>query len=174
MLVGGDWVAAESGETYDVVNPATAEVIGKVPKGGREDASKAVDAAREAFDHGPWPRMTPADRAKIIWKIADLVEFDLDRLAMMETVNQGKTIKMAHDNDFPTGIDNIRFFAGASRNLEGKAASEYTGLGTTIFRREPVGVVVCITPWNYPWMMAVWKAVPALAAGNSIIINQRA
>ena len=171
MLVGGDWVAAESGETYDVVNPATAEVIGKVPKGGREDASKAVDSAREAFDHGPWPRMTPADRAKIVWKLADLVELDVDRLAMMETVNQGKTIKMAHDNDFPTGIDNIRFFAGASRNLEGKAASEYTGLGTTIFRREPVGVVACITPWNYPWMMAVWKAVPALAAGNSIIIK---
>ena len=171
MLVGGEWVAAESGETYDVVNPATGEVIGNVPRAGREDASRAVDAAREAFDRGPWPRMTPADRAKIIWKIADLVEFDVDRLAMMETNNQGKTIKMARDNDFPTGIDNIRFFAGASRNLEGKAASEYTGLGTTIFRREPVGVVCCITPWNYPWMMAVWKAVPALAAGNTIVIK---
>jgi betaine-aldehyde dehydrogenase len=171
MLVGGDWVAAESGETYDVLNPATGEVISRVPKGGREDASRAVDAAREAFDKGPWPRMTPADRAKIVWKLADLVEADIDRLAMMETMNQGKTIKMAHDNDFPSGIDNIRFFAGASRNLEGKAASEYTGIGTTIFRREPVGVVACITPWNYPWMMAVWKAVPALAAGNSIIIK---
>jgi betaine-aldehyde dehydrogenase len=171
MLVGGDWVAAESGETYDVLNPATGELLSRVPKGGREDASRAVDAAREAFDKGPWPRMTPADRAKIIWKLADLVEADIDRLAMMETMNQGKTIKMAHDNDFPSGIDNIRFFAGASRNLEGKAASEYTGIGTTIFRREPVGVVVCITPWNYPWMMAVWKAVPALAAGNSIIIK---
>ena len=111
MLVGGEWVAAESGATYDVVNPATAEVIAKVPKGGREDASRAADAAREAFDHGPWPRMTPADRAKIVWRLADLVEADVDRLAMMETTNQGKTIKMAHDNDFPTGIDNIRFFA---------------------------------------------------------------
>ena len=171
MLVGGDWVEAESSETYDVVNPATGETIGKIPKGGREDCSKAVEAAREAFDHGPWPRLTPADRAKIIWKIADLVEVDVDRLAMMETMNQGKTIKMARDNDFPTGIDNIRFFAGASRNLEGKAASEYTGLGTTIFRREPIGVVACITPWNYPWMMAVWKAVPALAAGNTIVIK---
>ncbi|HUI23571.1 MAG TPA: aminobutyraldehyde dehydrogenase [Nitrososphaerales archaeon] len=171
MLVGGEWVSAASGETYDVLNPATAETLAKVPKGGREDASRAVDAAREAFDRGPWPRMTPADRAKIVWKIADLVETDIDRLAMLETMNQGKTIKMAHDNDFPTGIDNIRFFAGASRNLEGKAASEYTGLGTTIFRREPVGVVVCITPWNYPWMMAVWKAVPALAAGNTIVIK---
>ena len=171
MFIGGDWVAAQSGETYDVVNPATGEVIGKVPKAGREDASRAVDAAREAFDRGPWPRMTPADRAKIIWKIADLVELEVDRLAMMETINQGKTIKMARDNDFPTGIDNIRFFAGASRNLEGKAASEYTGLGTTIFRREPVGVVCCITPWNYPWLMAVWKAVPALAAGNAVVIK---
>ena len=171
MLIGGEWVAAESGEVYDVLNPATTEVIGRVPKGGKGDAARAVDAAREAFDRGQWPKMTPADRAKIVWKIADLVEAEIDRLAMLETNNQGKTIKMAHDNDFPTGIDNIRFFAGASRNLEGKAASEYTGLGTTIFRREPVGVVVCITPWNYPWMMAVWKAIPALAAGNSVIIK---
>jgi betaine-aldehyde dehydrogenase len=171
MLIGGEWVSAEGEETYDVLNPATAEVLAKVPKGGRKDAAKAVDAAREAFDHGPWPKMTPSDRAKIIWKIADLVEADVERLAMMETNNQGKTIKMARDNDFPSGIDNIRFFAGASRNLEGKAAAEYTGLGTTIFRREPVGVVACITPWNYPWMMAVWKAIPALAAGNSIIIK---
>jgi betaine-aldehyde dehydrogenase len=171
MLIGGEWVFAEGEENYDVLNPATAEVLAKVPKGGREDAAKAVDAAREAFDHGPWPKMTPSDRAKIIWKIADLVEVDVERLAMMETNNQGKTIKMARDNDFPSGIDNIRFFAGASRNLEGKAAAEYTGLGTTVFRREPVGVVVCITPWNYPWMMAVWKAIPALAAGNSIIIK---
>lgn len=171
MLIGGEWVSAEGEETYDVLNPATAEVLAKVPKGGREDAAKAVDAAREAFDHGSWPKMTPSDRAKIIWRIADLVEADVERLAMMETNNQGKTIKMARDNDFPSGIDNIRFFAGASRNLEGKAAAEYTGLGTTIFRREPVGVVACITPWNYPWMMAVWKAIPALAAGNSIIIK---
>lgn len=171
MLIGGEWVSAEGEETYDVLNPATAEVLAKVPKGGREDAAKAVDAAREAFDHGSWPKMTPSDRAKIIWRIADLVEADVERLAMMETNNQGKTIKMARDNDFPSGIDNIRFFAGASRNLEGKAAAEYTGLGTTIFRREPVGVVACITPWNYPWMMAVWKAIPALAAGNSVIIK---
>jgi len=164
-------VEAERRETYDVLNPSTGETIAKVPKGGTEDASKAVDSARDAFDRGPWPKMTPADRAKVIWKIADLVEAAVDNLAMMETTNQGKTIKMARDNDFPSGIDNIRFFAGASRNLEGKAAAEYTGLGTTIFRREPVGVVACITPWNYPWMMAVWKAVPALAAGNSIIIK---
>ncbi|HYC11765.1 MAG TPA: aminobutyraldehyde dehydrogenase [Nitrososphaerales archaeon] len=171
MLIGGEWVDAERKETFGVLNPTTGEVIADVPSGGRGDASKAVEAAREAFDRGPWPKMTPSDRAKVVWRIADLVEADVDRLAMMETTNQGKTIKMARDNDFPTGIDNIRFFAGASRNLEGKAAAEYTGLGTTIFRREPVGVVVCITPWNYPWMMAVWKAVPALAAGNSVIIK---
>ena len=171
MLVGGEWVGAASGETYPVVNPATGQTIAHVPKGGKEDAARAVDAAREAFDHGPWPRMTPSERSKIIWKVADLVEQDIDRLASLETSNQGKTIKMSHDNDFPTGIDNIRFYAGAARNLEGKAASEYTGTGTTIFRREPVGVVVCITPWNYPWMMAVWKAMPALAAGNAVLIK---
>lgn len=171
MFVGGEWASASDGATYPVLNPATGQTIAIVAKGGKDDAARAVDAAREAFDHGSWPKMTPGERAKIVWKLADLVEQDIDRLAYMETINQGKTIKMAHENDFPAGIDNIRFLAGAARNLEGKAASEYTGLGTTIFRREPVGVVACITPWNYPWMMAVWKAIPALAAGNTIIVK---
>jgi betaine-aldehyde dehydrogenase len=171
MFVNGEWVSAESKATYDVINPATTEVIAKVPKGGPEDARKAVDAAREAFDKGRWPRMSPAERAAIILKLADLVEQDVERLAQLETLHQGKTIKLSRDSDFPFAIDNMRFFAGAARCLEGRASTEYNGVATSIIRREPVGVVVTITPWNYPFMMLAWKAVPALAAGNTVVIK---
>ena len=156
LLIGGEPTEPERLEYFDVVNPATIETIAKVPKATIEDVKKAVDCAEAAFNKGPWPRMTPADRSRIVWKIADLVEQDVDRLAALETANQGKPIKLSRDSDFPFGIDNIRFFASAIRNLEGKAAMEYNGIGTSIIRREPVGVVACITPWNYPGMMAVW------------------
>jgi len=171
MFVNGEWVYAESKETYDVLNPATSEVIAKVPKGGAEDARSAVDAAREAFDKGRWPRMAPAERAGLIFKLADLIEANIDRLATLETLHQGKPIKLSRDSDLPFAIDNIRFFAGAARCLEGRASSEYNAAGTSIIRREPVGVVVTVTPWNYPFMMLAWKAVPALAAGNTVIIK---
>ena len=171
LLIGGEPVKPERLEYFDVVNPATTEVIAKVPKATVEDVKKAVDSAADAFNKGPWPRMTPADRSRIVWKIADLVEQDGDRLASLETANQGKPIKLSRDSDFPFGIDNIRFFASAIRNLEGKPAMEYNGVGTSIIRREPVGVVACITPWNYPWMMAVWKAMPAIAAGNTVVVK---
>jgi betaine-aldehyde dehydrogenase len=171
MFVNGEWASAESKETYDVINPATAEVIAKVPKGGPEDAHKAVDGAREAFDRGRWPRMSPAERASLLFKLADLIEADIDRLANLETLQQGKPIKLSRDSDFPFAVDNIRFFAGAARNLEGRASLEYNASGTSIIRREPIGVVVSITPWNYPFMMLAWKAVPALAVGNTVIIK---
>ena len=171
LLIGGEPAKPEKLGYFDVVNPATTEVIAKVPKATVEDVKKAVDSAEEAFNKGPWPRMTPADRSRILWKIADMVEEDVDRLASLETANQGKPIKLSRDSDFPFGIDNIRFFASAIRNLEGKPAMEYNGVGTSIIRREPVGVVACITPWNYPWMMAVWKAMPAIAAGNTVVIK---
>jgi betaine-aldehyde dehydrogenase len=169
MFVGGDWVAAENKETYSVINPATSELVAKVPRASVDDVKRAVDSAREAFDHGPWPKTTPGDRAKIVWKIADLMELDADRIANLESVNQGKPIKLARDGDLAFAIDNIRFFAGAIRNLEGKAAYEYNGIGTGFVRREPIGVAACITPWNYPLMMMVWKAIPALAAGNTVV-----
>jgi betaine-aldehyde dehydrogenase len=171
MFVNGEWVDSETEMTSDIINPATSEVITKVPLGGAEDARKAVDAAREAFDNGRWRRMAPAERATVIMKLADLVENDIDRLAMLETLQQGKPIKLSRDSDFPFAIDNIRFFAGASRCLEGRASAEYNGVGTSITRREPVGVVVTIIPYNYPFMMLVWKAVPALAAGNTVVIK---
>ncbi len=171
QLIGGAWVDAASRETYTVLNPATGAVIDRVPRSGAEDAQAAIDAAREAFDRGPWPRKTPADRQNVLLKFADLIERDIDRLAEMEVDNQGKTIKQSRDSDFPLGIDNLRFFAGAARTLEGRASSEY-GVGATSFiRREPVGVVASITPWNYPFQMAIWKIGPALAVGNTVVLK---
>ncbi|MDA4121090.1 MAG: aminobutyraldehyde dehydrogenase [Thaumarchaeota archaeon] len=171
MFLGGEWVPSEKGEFYKVVNPATAQLLTEVPKAAEGDVSKAVDSARESFNRGPWARMAPGERARVLLRMADLLDEQADEIAKMETQNQGKTIKLSRDSDIPACSDNIRFFAGASRSLEGKAAAEYNGLGTSFIRREPVGVVACITPWNYPLMMAVWKVIPALAVGNSVVVK---
>lgn len=162
---------SSSRETFDVRNPATEEVIANVPLGTKEDASSAIDAARESFDSGAWSNKTPAERSQILWKLADLVEADALKIAALESMNVGKTIKYSRDSDLPFIIDNLRFFAGAARLLEGKSASEYSGLGTSIIRREPIGVVVGVVPWNYPLYIAVWKMAPALAAGNTVVVK---
>jgi len=169
MWINGKEVESLSGETYDDINPATGEILAKVPIATPQDIESAIKSAREAFDKGPWPKMTPAERSYILWKLSEVVEKECDRLAELESKDQGKTIKLAKDSDFAFGIDNIRFFASICKNLEGKSAAEYNGLGTSIIRREPIGVVASITPWNYPWMMAVWKIIPAIAAGNTVV-----
>ncbi len=169
--VNGQWVRASKGETYEVRNPATGQVLAEVPKGGPEDARAAIDAARDAFDRGPWPRMTPGERSLTLLRLADLIEKEMDRLAILESRNQGKTIKQARDGDFPFSVDNLRFMAGAARTLSGSASMEYGAGATSIIRREPVGVVGSITPWNYPWMMAIWKLAPALAVGNTVVMK---
>src|SRR5712692_5442587 len=169
MFIDGEWVQGLKGATYNVLNPATAQHLALVAKGGDEDVARAVDSARVAFERGVWPRMAPGERARVLLKMADMLDAEADEIAMLETHNQGKPIKLSRDSDLPYCADNIRFFAGASRSLEGKAASEFNGQGTSFVRREPVGVVACITPWNYPLMMAVWKVIPALAVGNSVV-----
>jgi betaine-aldehyde dehydrogenase len=171
MYVDGKWVDSESGETYDVVNPATERVLGSVPKGSRDDISASIDAARSSFDSGVWSGKSPAERSKVLWKLADLVEGDALQLAEVESKNVGKTIKYSRDSDLPFIIDNLRFFAGCARMLEGKSAAEYSGLGTSFTRREPLGVVGAIVPWNYPLYIATWKIAPALAAGNSLVVK---
>ncbi len=171
MLIGGEWVGAESEATMPVVNPFDGASLGTVPKAGREDVRRAVDAAREAFDRGPWPRLPPRGRAEVFLKAVQLLQQRLAEIAELESRNQGKTIKQAADADLPFCLDNLSFYAGAARTLEGRAAGEYTGDGTTIFRREPVGVVASITPWNYPIMMAVWKVAPALVVGNTVVLK---
>jgi len=171
MLIGGEWVAATAEATMPVVSPFDGAPLGTVPRGTREDVRRAVDAAREAFDHGPWSRLPPRGRSEVFLKAAQLLQQRLPEIAELESRNQGKTIKQAADADLPFCVDNLNFYAGACRTLEGRAAAEYTGDGTTIFRREPVGVVASITPWNYPIMMAVWKAAPALVAGNTVVLK---
>jgi betaine-aldehyde dehydrogenase len=171
MYVEGKWVDSESLETFAVVNPATEEIIGSVPKGTKNDVSEAVDAARTAFDKGKWAGKTPAERSTLLWKLGELVEQNADTIAKVESMNVGKTIKYSRDSDLPFIIDNLRFFAGCARVLEGKSASEYSGLGTSIIRREPLGVVGAIIPWNYPLYIAMWKIAPALAAGNTLVVK---
>lgn len=180
MYIDGKWVSADSGETFEVVNPANERTIARVPKGGKSDVKKAIEAARSTFDKGEWPHTTPAERTTVLWKLADLVEKDALNIAKLESLDVGKTLKYSRDSDLPFIIDNLRFFAGAARVMEGKAAYEYAdfhskrqhkGLGMSFVRREPIGVVGAIVPWNYPLYIAVWKIAPALAAGNTMVIK---
>jgi betaine-aldehyde dehydrogenase len=171
MWIEGQWVEATGGATVPVVSPFDGNSIATVPRGGREDARRAIDAARHAFDKGPWPRLPPRARGEVFLKAAQLLQQRLASLAELESRNQGKTIKQAADADLPFSIDNLIFYAGAGRTLDAKSPGEFTGDGTTIFRREPVGVVASITPWNYPVMMAVWKIGPALITGNTVVLK---
>jgi len=171
MIISGQEVPATSGKYFDVLNPGTEEVIAQVPLGDRADAKQAIVAAREAFDSGVWSEKSPSERALVLLRIADLLEANTEELATLESRNQGKPIKLARDSDIPFAVDNLRFFAGAARTLEAASSGEYVSTGTSILRREPVGVVSCISPWNYPLMIAIWKVAPALAAGNTVVIK---
>src|ERR671934_1867311 len=162
-FVGGEWVDSAGGETMEVLNPSTGETIAEVPRGTKEDVDRAIEAAKKAWPE--WRETTPAERAEALLKLADLLDEHADELAQLESTNVGKPLRAARD-EMPVSSDNIRFFAGAARVLEGKAAGEYMRGYTSFVRREPIGVVGGITPWNYPLMMAVWKFAPALAAGN--------
>ena len=167
-LVGGEWVDAASGETMEVLNPSTGEVIAEVPRSSAEDVERAVDAGRKAY--AEWAEKTPKDRMELLLKLADVIDENADELTRLESQNVGKPMAIAGD-EMPFSADNLRFFAGAARTLEGKAAGEYVEGYTSIIRREPLGIVAGITPWNYPLMMAVWKLGPALAAGNVQILK---
>lgn len=167
-FIGGKEVRSSSGNIIDVLNPYTQKVIAKTQKSNKKDVDLAVQSAKKGFEI--WSNKTPAERSLIFYKLADLVEKNLERLARLESMNQGKSIKMAAESDILFAIDNLRFFAGAARLLEGKSAGEYIADGTSILRREPIGIVAAITPWNYPIMMACWK-LAAVAAGNSLILK---
>lgn len=168
MFVDGDWTDAASGETQAVINPATEEEIAQVPKGGAEDVDRAVAAARSAFDS--WSQSTPQDRSKALYAFADAIERDAETLSLLEQQNVGKP-KGTADFDVEFTVDNVRFFAGAARVVEGKAAGEYLSTHTSMIRREPAGVVGQVAPWNYPLMMAIWKLCPALAAGCTVVLK---
>ena len=168
QFIGGEWVDAASGETLAVENPADGTVIARVPASGAEDVDRAADAAVKAF--GTWGQTTPQERSIALLKLADAIEARADELGRLESKNAGKPVTAAID-EIPVMVDNLRFFAGAARVMEGKAANEYMAGHTSMIRREPVGVVASIAPWNYPLMMAGWKIGPALAAGNTVILK---
>jgi 1-pyrroline dehydrogenase len=168
IFVGGEWGDAASGETMDVLNPATGEVIGAVPRCEAEDVDRAVEAAQAALPE--WRESTPAERGELVLKLATVLEENVEELAQIESVNVGKPLTYARD-EMPVCVDNLRFFAGAARMLEGKATGEYMRGYTSMIRREPIGIVGGIAPWNYPLMMAVWKLGPALAAGNVQVLK---
>jgi 1-pyrroline dehydrogenase len=171
QFIGGGWADSASGETLDVINPANDQVIAKVPKSAAEDVDRAVQAAAKAFP--AWGAATPADRSNALLKLADAIEARGEEIGRLESRNAGKPVGAAID-EVPVVVDNLRFFAGAARLLEGKAANEYMEGHTSMIRREPVGVVASIAPWNYPIMMAGWKIGPALAAGNTVVLKPSA
>jgi 1-pyrroline dehydrogenase len=167
-FVGGEWVDAAGGATAEIQNPATGETIAEVPAGTQADVDRAVEAAKSALPE--WLETTPAERAEALLKLADALDAHAEELAGLESRNVGKPLPAARD-ELPVCSDNLRFFAGAARTLEGRAAGEYMRGYTSMLRREPVGIVGQIAPWNYPLMMAVWKIAPALAAGNVVVLK---
>ena len=171
LLINGELVSSSSGKTTEDIGPATGEPVAQVPVSSVEDVERAVAAAREAYDDGRWSKLAHGARASILEKFTLALEAHASELAELESQDTGKPIKLARDSDIPFAFDNLHFFAGASRHLSGLAASEYTGGHTSIIRREPIGVVASLAPWNYPFMMAAWKIGPALAAGNTVVLK---
>ncbi len=171
LLINGELVNSSSGKTAEDIGPATGEPVAQVPVSSVEDVERAVAAAREAYDDGRWSKLAHGARASILEKFTQALEAYASELAELESQDTGKPIKLARDSDIPFAFDNLHFFAGASRHLSGLAASEYTGGHTSIIRREPIGVVASLAPWNYPFMMAAWKIGPALAAGNTVVLK---
>ncbi|MEA2255262.1 MAG: betaine-aldehyde dehydrogenase [Solirubrobacteraceae bacterium] len=169
-FIDGEWVDPAEGRTDAVLNPATGEEIAQAPSSTAQDIDRAVAAARAAFEAG-WGTTTPAERALALLHLADAIEDHADELAELESANAGKPIEAFKSDEIPAMVDNLRFFAGAARCMEGKAAGEYLEGYTSIIRREPVGVIGQISPWNYPLMMAIWKIGPALATGNTIVLK---
>jgi betaine-aldehyde dehydrogenase len=171
MYINGQWVGSSADRRLPVRDPSTGLIAGEVPYAAKQDVRSAVDAAKTAFDNGTWSRLTPGDRANLLLKVANMLEQKSNEFAKLETMNSGKSIKQTTGYDIPYTVDNMRFLAGAARVLEGKAMAEYVADGTSAIRREPIGVVAVITPWNYPLMMVVWRAFPALVMGNTVVIK---
>lgn len=168
MFIGGKWVDSVTGEREAIINPATGDAIADVPRGGTEDVNRAVAAAKQAF--ASWVDSTPAERMGMLLRLADRIDAHAEEFAQLESRNVGKPITVSRA-DLPFISDNLRFFAGGARVSEGKSTGEYLRGMTSWIRREPIGVVGQIAPWNYPLMMAVWKIGPALAAGNCVVLK---
>jgi phenylacetaldehyde dehydrogenase len=172
MLIGGQWVAAASGKTFPVEDPATQEIVAQVPAGEKEDIDRAVRAARKAFESGPWPKISPAERAKLVWRLGDLLEKHADEFSELEALDNGKPVTNARRGDLPGSYEMFRYMAGWCQRLNGETIPvSSAGDWHAYTLREPVGVVGQIIPWNFPLMMAAWKLAPALAAGCTIVLK---
>src|ERR1700733_5688693 len=165
MLINGKWIDAASGKTFSTYNPATGEILAQVAEGDREDINQAVLAARKAFEHGPWRKMTASERGRLIWKLADLLEQHTEEFGHIESLDNGKPLSIAKAADVPLAVDLLRYMAGWATKIEGNTiplSVPYTPgakyLAYTL--REPVGVVGQIIPWNFPLLMAAWKLGP--------------
>jgi phenylacetaldehyde dehydrogenase len=173
LLIDGKWVDAQSGRTFPVYNPATGEVLDECAAGEKADIDLAVKAARRAFEQGPWSRLTPGQRGRLIWKLADLLESHLDEFAQIESLDNGKPLAVARVADVPLAVDLLRYMAGWSTKIDGHTLST-SQLGAEFFAytlREPIGVIGQIIPWNFPLLMAAWKLGPALATGCTVVLK---
>jgi phenylacetaldehyde dehydrogenase len=170
MFINNEWVDSVSGKTFPSYNPATGEVLAKVAEGDREDIDRAVKAARKAFESGPWPKMTASQRGRLIWKLGDLIEQHLEEFAQLESLDNGKPLSVARVADVPLAADLFHYMAGWATKIEGNTiplSSKYFAYT----RREPVGVVGQVIPWNFPLLMAAWKLGPALATGCTVVLK---
>ncbi len=168
-FIGGQYVPPRNGKYATLINPATGEAFAEMPLSDAEDIDAAVKVAQQAFQS--WRRATPAERSLALIRIADVLESHVDELVALESENTGKILALTYSDEIPPMLDQIRFFAGAARLLEGRGAAEYMTGMTSYVRREPIGVCGAVTPWNYPMMMAVWKWAPAIAAGNTMVLK---
>src|SRR6202034_2448464 len=176
LFINGQWVDAASGKTFETPNPATGETLAHVAEGDAEDIDRAVRAAREAFDNGPWGRMTPSERGRIVWRIGDLILEHAEELAQLESLDNGKPYAVALGADVPLAVDLFHYMAGWATKIEGNSINisvpYMPGANFHSYTlREPVGVVGQIIPWNFPLLMAAWKLGPALTTGNTIVLK---
>jgi phenylacetaldehyde dehydrogenase len=172
LLIGGEWVSAASGKTFAVYNPATGEVIANVAEGDKEDIDRAVKAARRAFESGPWRKMSPSARGRLIWKLADLLEENKEEFATLESLDNGKPISVSRVADVPLAIDQFRYMAGwTTKTLGNTIPIGGRGRYFAYTVREPIGVAAQIIPWNFPLLMAAWKLGPALATGCTVVLK---
>ena len=171
MLVDGKWVDAINGQTFPTYNPASGEVLAQVPLADVEDVSRAVRAARAAYEDGPWGKMGASERSKLLWKVADLIDENADELAELEVLDNGKPYRVARRGDLPSASEHFRYYAGWATKIEGATIPVSIPNQFVYTLREPMGVVGLIIPWNFPLLMAAWKLAPALACGNAAILK---
>ena len=174
MLINGKWVDSASGKTFATYNPATGAVLSNVAEGDKEDIDRAVKAARAAFETGPWSKISPSERGQMIWRLGDLLQKHLEEFAQLESLDNGKPLKIARVADLPLAIDHFRYYAGWATKIEGNTvpmSGWKQGMFHAYTMREPVGVVGQIIPWNFPLLMAAWKLGPALATGCTVVLK---